>query len=69
MNNFIMEIGKFPLPQEFVLIVDVDGHPVDLVPVQDDVIWAVVRETDREHPGDAPHVPWHWNGSVWNLWK
>lgn len=57
------------LPNEFIAIVDKDGDVQDTSPVNDDVIWALVRRFDKALPGDAPHTPWHWNGTNWKRWR
>lgn len=44
-------------PSPFVIIVDKDGDPVDILGCHstDDVVSAIVRHNDKISPQDAPH--------------
>lgn len=55
-------------PNEFVLLVDKDGDAVDLLPLNDDDIWACARNWDVNFPDSSHHLPIFWNGKEWRMW-
>lgn len=46
---------------EFALIVDKNNNAKDIVYLHDDVIYAVIREFDKNNPNDAPHKVYIWS--------
>jgi len=59
---------KFTEPKELVVLVDVDGDPIDLCFPNDDVIQACIRQLDKNNPGDVPHTAWIWGDGKWRKW-
>ena len=60
---------KITQPNEFCAILDKDGDVVDTVSINDDMIWSMVRNHDKDDPDDSPHTPWIWDGKSWREWK
>jgi hypothetical protein len=56
-------------PNDFVLICDKDGDPVDVVSGEFSVdnIFVLLRCEDKSSPADSPHSAWEWNGSSFSL--
>ena len=52
-------------PNEFVVIVDRDGDVVEFCSPNDDIVWALCRESDRNYPQDSPHIALFWDGEKW----
>ena len=47
-----MNHPKFTEPKELVVLVDVDGDPIDLCFPNDDVIQACIRQLDKNNPSE-----------------
>jgi len=60
---------KIAQPNEFCAILDKDGDVVDIVSINDDMIWSMVRIHNKREPEYAPHTPWIWDGKSWREWK
>jgi len=56
---------KIARPNEFCVILDKDGDCTDVCPINDDIIWSVVRAWNIRESEDSPHSPWVWNGEKW----